>query len=69
MEWRCTLEDFGRPVQPATPNRPRCRAEKENLVLEVTFGSVYIYVAFSVYSVLKMLFYLFHFFVSVLILN
>ena len=26
MEPGCTLEDFGRPVQPAAPNRLRCRA-------------------------------------------
>jgi hypothetical protein len=26
MEPGCTLEDFGRPAQPAAPNRLRCRA-------------------------------------------
>ena len=27
MEPGCTLEDFGRPAQPAAPNRLRCRAQ------------------------------------------
>ena len=27
MEPGCTRQDFGRDVQPAAPNRPRCRAE------------------------------------------
>ena len=27
MEPGCTHQDFGRDVQPAAPNRPRCRAE------------------------------------------
>lgn len=28
MEPGCKPEGFGRPVQPAVPNRPRCRVEK-----------------------------------------
>ena len=27
MEPGCKLEDFGRPAQPAAPNRLRCRAQ------------------------------------------
>ena len=53
MELGCTLEDFGRPAQPAASNRLRCRAQvvSERYLRENLRDSCVLFVAYAWYHI------------------